>query len=370
MADDIKYTNFNVPNLLGKETSNDKQESIERSHAFNDYKNLMNAGKPFVVEFTRADKEGNLSTTIDGVEIILPYKNIFTSEDESDDERKYKRAGKLAYKYEVTIVGIDEENFSVTVEYKGNRLKQRQAIIHKINDLLRQEKAAHKEIAKDVELAMKKMRLEITHEINESGKAIQPKTLDKIMKVKKHSAINAEYAKRGVNRIIVDALVRKVFPDGILIDIKGYGIPGYVPAYYWSYTFVSSMENFVHEGDIVSVEIIGYAPPRINKDTIDTAKTKISSLYLCARTPLIDNPWEKIKFEKGDIVKLTCTSLSRSHWFGTTPGYDMEFYCEYPDHNTFGVYKGETYECYIKKVDPEKLLITAKPFLNVRERHD
>lgn len=366
---DYKYTNFNVPNIIGKDKATDKQEKIDLSHSFNHYNTLKEQSRPFIVEFSHADKDGNLSTIVEGIEIFMPYEYI--SEEETEEERRYQRADRLINKYEVTVKEVDEENRRVTVEYKGNRIKQRQAIIHKINDMLRQEKATNAEITKEADAAVTKMRLKIVDDINASGRAIEPRTLHKMMQVKKHQVINQEYAKRGINRIIVDAVVKKVFADGAMIDIKGYGIAGYIPCYYFNYTYISDLSHVVHEGDIISVVIIGYTN-RISKEAVNTAKTNIPNIYLCARTPLIDNPWEKITFEKGDIVKITCTEIERSHWYGTIPGYEMEIYCEYPDNESgnLRIIKGQTYECFIKKIDKERLLVTAKPFIAMVDRHE
>lgn len=369
---DYKYTNFNVPNILGKNKAADRQEKIDLSLELNHYRNLKEQGKPFVVEFTHADKDGNQSTIIKGVEIFMPYENISFDDDESEEERKYRRAGRLVSTYEVSVVDVDEENTRVIVEYRVNRVKQRQQIIRKINDLLKQEKEVHSEINKEMRDVFSKMRLKLYDEINASGQAIAPKTLAKITRVKKHEEMNKAYAKRGVNRIVVDALVRKVYSDGAMIDIKGYGIAGYLPAYYWGYTYVSNLKNVLHEGDVISVVIIGFAD-RVSKEAINTAATKISCIYLCARTPLIDNPWENLKLQKGDIIKVTCTYLERTHWFGTVPGYDMEIFCEYPDsefRDRLPIVVGNTYECFVKRVNKERLMLTAKPFLSMRERHE
>ncbi len=369
---DIKYTNFNVPNILGKNASDIKQEKIEITNALSHYSQLMESKKPFVIEFSHADSEGNLTAIVDGIEIVLPYEYIISSEDETPEIMEHQRAGRLAFKYEVCVKEVDEANKRVIVEYKGNRLKQRKMIIRKINELLKKEKSVNNEINAGMEDAMKKMRLKLVDDLNASGKTIEPRTLEKILRVKKHAAMNVEYAKRGVNRIIVDAIVRKVFKDGALIDIKGYGIAGYIPKHYWAYTYVSSMRNVVSEGDIVSVVIIGYTN-RIGKGEVDVEATKLTSLYLCARTPLVDNPWDKIKFKPKDIIKVVCTAVERTHWYGSIPGYEMEIYCEFPDaeyQNRLRIIKGQTYECFIKNVDPERLLIKAKPFLTLVDKHE
>lgn len=367
---DFKYTNFNVPNLLGKEVSDVKQEKIDITNALSTYSQLKESKKPFVLEFSFADSEGNLSVVIDGIEIVLPYEYI--AEEESSEEMKYQRASRLAFKYEVCVKEVDEANKRVIVEYKGNRLKQRKIIIHKINELLKKEKTVNSEINAEMEEMAKKMRLKIVDDLNASGKTIEPRTLDKILRVKKHAEMNKEYAKRGVNRIIVDAVVRKVFKDGALIDIKGYGIAGYIPKHYWAYTYIHSMQTVVSAGDIISVVIIGFTN-RIGKEEVDVDATKITSLYLCARTPLIDNPWDKIKFKRNDIIKVVCTSVERTHWYGSIPGYDMEIYCEFPDaehQSKLRIIQGQTYECFIKTVDSERLLLKAKPFLTLTDRHE
>lgn len=148
---------------------------------------------------------------------------------------------------------------------------------------------------------------------------------------------------------------------GVWMDLCGVGIMGYVYIGNWKPTFTQSLKNILKYGDIYDVVV----------------KEKIThedgfSYYICSRKELIADPWNaelEKKYHVGDIIKLTCSSLEKTHWFGEAGGLEnIQVFAEYPSSiHDFKVEIGKEYLGKIYHMDVSKHSLKARVFMALNQ---
>lgn len=368
---DIQYTKLGARPLFGSKATYDQEKTKAADAAMDEVKQLFQKQKPLSLTFSSADSEGNLiAVNKEGITFVLPYSELSSEEYSA---RVVMR--QLMYSYEVVITSLDEAARRATVSYATIRERQAERIKRRINFILREQKQERIAIVREAErIVGANPRLcgdggNNSDDLSDivSGLSANPggkipmsnKTRKRVRANRIHGEVNELMDGSDIERIIVPVLVRAVMRDEAYVDIMGYGIKGLIPKYYWSYTHIQDLRNVVKQGDIVDIEIVGKYSAKEH-----------GGMYICARTPLIENPWKNITFTVGTPIRVTASGISRSGWFGSMEGYEIEVYCEHPKkYLGFDIILGQQYECCIYKVDPDTLNIRARTLRHIEDRH-
>ena len=304
---------FNVglkPNL----TIPKKDKEIVNDQLLNKYQEYLNNGTIFQVIFSRCNREKGdfFKETGHGEEMItlyMPHDESITPASKNQNLSK-----KLLLEYNVVVIEVDEEKRIITVSHKIAIRKLKNTLQRRINKEL-------KRSDRDKE----------TEKIIVPAKVV---TIDKSRNV-------------------------------VIVDLCGYGLPGYVQASQWQHLFTKDVGRFAEIGSVVDVEVLFYAIAPLGKNGIN--------MYACSRKNVIENPWKGIeeRFKVKDIVRITCVDKTKKHWFGTIDGLnDIQVFCEYPDASNrvtdVRITIGQEYEGYIYSVSEEKMLLKARVFREIK----
>ena len=349
-----RYTNFGVETPLGNTLSVDAQKNQEKSENIARFQQMMDNEESMTLDFTHMDEKGNLDCLVGNFRVVLPASELNVSEETTYS----KKLRNLATRYEVLITEINEKKNEITVERKNKSDLNREKVMQSLKFLVRNQQKQLNEIrsqvTEEVERMMKEDLADIAAKMNSKGRARL-----------KHDRINemtiSEMERQGAEKIIVPAKVRKVERDYALLDIMGYGIPGYISRQNWSYGKITSLLNVTKENDVIDVAVLTYSNHILS--------SKSHGGYICARTPIVDNPWDNLIYKVNDIVKLKCVSMMKSGWFGIIEGCETELYCEYPRTEQLleecRIIVGEEYECRIYSITPETKSMRARPIRRV-----
>lgn len=258
------------------------------------YKRCMEERQELVMEFKNANKAGDLWYSDGEVKIVLPNKEIRGRE----YNPRYS-AKMLRDMYHVLVTSVDEENRTVYVSHA----EARQGIKNKMEGLI-------------------------------------DENLEKHMLP------------------VVAARVELMYPNLLILNIGGLGIPGFLSIRDWGPAYEFDLNEHVKVGDIIKVAVYDKAP------AVGTVKRKVNwtnDVYRCSRKLIVDDPWNKIDemFQFGDVVEVKCTHKTNGYFNGTLPGVsDLRVYgrirkekskLEWKD-----IIEGCRYQCYIDKIDKER----------------
>lgn len=140
-----------------------------------------------------------------------------------------------------------------------------------------------------------------------------------------------------------------------ILSILGLGVVGYIQAKDWAPSYVNSIDSVAKVGEWYDVEIVSKRNSRSHK------------LYFnCSRVDIATSPWSKEniedRFKKNDLIAVKCVSVeSRSNcWWGVCDDVKgIQLLCDFTEK--FPIVIGQTYKCYIKKVDSEKKKFACVP---------
>lgn len=350
------YTNFGVTSPIASKTSVEKIQEQSVKKSIDTFKEYMKTKKPLTINFQHSNEKGDFDTIMEGVHVILP--------NEGDDWYDARfRSTRLLQQYEVTVVRVDEEKNEVYVTSLQTRDRNRERVKRLIHNMVNASQAERKKIENIVQAEVREL---MAGELADEVARMKPRTANTFEKQIVHERMNKKYDEQGIDRVVVPALVKKVKAEGAILDIMGYGIPGYIPRHYWQYGYVSNLTNLCKEGDVVDVAILTYKSKKAVKELPEAG---VSGMYVCARTPLMDNPWDNLRYRVGDIVRAKCVSVTGHNWFGKIDGEEIEIYCEFPpvDKNV-RVIVGEEYECHIFRIREKSRLIMAATSRKVEGR--
>lgn len=351
-----KYTSFGFISPLANKTTIDRAKEEETEKKINYYVECMNTKRPFVVKFTRAETNGDFYTTVDDITIFLP--NI-DQNGEGERYNPYQRANRLLRDYEVLVKEVDVENKLVRVSHKELALSQKERVLKRLNWLMNEARKDNNELKECVNEQVNK---EMIKEINNTVSGMSEQTQKQLKRLKYYEQLAKEKDLRGMERIIVPASVVSVNSKNVILDILGYGIPGYVPRILWSFNPKFNIVKNVQPGDIVDVEILSYDRNAVSKNSIP--------MYRCSRIALKEDPWKNLKYKENDVVHVKCVDKRDHNWFASIDGLeDIEVYCEYPEaERGIHIVLDQEYLCNIYRVNAETHLLKARVFRQVENR--
>lgn len=359
------YTNFRglTSPLAGKPSVDSTKEAAVQSD-IQKYVDMMNKKKTLVVNFQRANENGDLDTFVNGIHIVLPNSEAVKGIDETGPQRydSKKRLTYLLYQYSVEIVSVDVEKKEVTVSWQN--VKEREK--NKVAGILRFMVGELQPERKAVESVVKDEVMRLSREdLREVIEKMKPATRNSFLRKLSSELTYKEMEERNIEKIIVPAQVVSVEKQRVILNLLGFDIPGYVTAAEYSYGFIDDMNNAVKKDDIIDVCVLAFASYKKNPQL--KVATQGEGMYVCSRLAIIDNPWENLIYQKGDLVRITCSHLKNHNWFGFIDGLDLEIYCELPEKDKdCRIIIGQEYECYIYKVDAKARLLKARTIRQVR----
>lgn len=349
--DNIIYFDFGVRSKLVSQQLKKASETVDASaEQLAKFTALKEEKKTFSITFDKITENGDLSTVIDGVKVVLPNK---TSDghllfDASDRE---KRADRLVLSYNVKVLSINEEEKCVILETL--RLNNRELVIKRIDKELASTKAI---AAKAVESAKARVDAYIEQEAAKFAK-MSKANVDKFRLIRTNEEIIRGYQMAGIELITVPARITKVEQNFLICDIMGFGIPGKLFKNDWSFHTNGNLNAVANVGDVIDVCIKGLN----NNKTAGGKLEENKALYLCTRLPLLENPWENLDIQRNDDIKVKCTNIKATCWFGMANGTELEVYGEFAEDREIQVVLGETYLCHVYKCDPEMRTVKVRP---------
>jgi hypothetical protein len=369
------YTNFGISTpLVGKKSFEAKKmDAVMESLEY--FKTLKAKKRQYKITFQRVNENGDLDSFENGIHIILPNEEVKSdlAEVAMRNNKKYdasKRSTYLLYQYNVDIVEVDEKKKEVIVSWRTVKMKERDKVARMLQFMVNEKQADRKEIENVVREEVKEL---IAGELKEQVEKMSPRTRNSFEKKLIHEGMTKEAEERGMDKIIVPAQIVSADDRGCVINLLGYDIPGYVPSNYWTYGRMDDLSAVVNVNEIVDVEVFAYRKYKEGTSlpvyTKNGKAQKVRGMYLCARTPLIPNPWDTLPFKEGDYVRVKCVDVKDHNWFGFIDGIDLEIYCEYPKaEKDFKVIEGKEYECYLYRVNAQTKLLKAKTMKEVLPR--
>ena len=350
------YTNFGFTSPLANKPTVDQRKQEEEKEKIGYYVECMKAKRPFTVRFTKAEPNGDFYTTLNGITIFLPNVD---QNGEGERYNPYQRANRLLRDYEVLVKHVDEDSKIVKVSHKELALSQKERVLKRLNWLMNENRKDTIEI-KDYVNA--KVEEEIAQEINNMVNGMSEQTKRQLQRQKFYEQLAKEKEIRQMQRIIVPASVVSLNSKQVVLDIMGYGIPGYVPKMLWSFNPKYDIVRNVKVGDIVDVEVLSYDKKAISKNSI--------SMYRCSRIALKEDPWKTLSYKKDEVIRVKCVDIRQHNWFGQIEGLeDIEVYIEFPEpERGIRIVKEEEYLCHVYRVNPETHLFKARVFRHIENR--
>lgn len=166
----------------------------------------------------------------------------------------------------------------------------------------------------------------------------------------------------------VPAKVVYVYPNMLILDIGGLGIPGFLKIADWSLAYTISLQTVVKRGDILEVEVKEKYPTTSEEAKKYFGRWLDQSPYKCARKTIMEHdPWKDIeqRLHEGDILTVQCESKYPANFYGRNPSFpDLVFYGHYKEDDD-GISRrtmviGKYYECYVKKVNEKERQLRVK----------
>ncbi len=355
----MKYTDLGVDSPL-YEKLKEKQRAVseEKNAAIEQYEEMMRKQTLFVVDFTRVTPNKELDCFLEnGIRIKMPL----------DKAGSVEKSRSLARSYEVVVTAVDKKKKEVSVSYIDAYKIQRKIVYRNLNRLLGPQKDNISQAEKAAKERLNEMMKEELSRVV-SGMKVRQKNSWK--QAKEHEFFVEEMEKLSNRWIIVPAVVKYVDKDKAFIDILGYNIPGILQKQHYAYTHIVDLSSLIKVGNIVDVAVLQ------SQKREGGRYGKSSTIFVCARTPLVKNPWRDVDYKVGDRIKVLCTKIYDSNWFGTVSGHeDIEIFCILPDRSKMGLDDGEplvvlghTYNCEIYRVNKERREIKARTFSEVTTR--
>lgn len=371
------YTNFGISTpLIGKKSFDEKKRDAVKE-GLEYFKTLKAKKRQYKITFQRVNENGDLDSFENGIHVILPNAEVRSDLAEistkGKKDKRYdasKRSTYLLYQYNVDIVEINEEKNEVIVSWRSVKLKERDKVSRMLRFMVNEKQAERKEIENIVREEVKTL---IEGELAEQVAKMSPRTRNSYERKLVHEGMTKEAEERGMDKIVVPAQVVDVTEKGCIINLLGYDIPGYIPANYWTYGRMDDMSAVVNVNEIVDVEVYAYRTYKEGTSlplyTKNGKTQKTRGLYLCARTSLMENPWDSLPFKEGDYVRVKCVDTKKHNWFGFIDGIDLEIYCEYPSgEKEIKVIEGKEYECYLYRINAQTKNLKAKTIKEVLPR--
>ncbi len=346
----ITYFDFGVTSKLKRERTEEMNLVAEQKDVLAIYREYKESSESFTLIFDKISENGDLSLIKDGVVLFLPNMDSKGRALFNPTERE-ARLERLSLSYPVQVKEINEAENLVTLSTR--RLDDRSIVVDKINGFLN----ANKETAERIKRHAKdRVRYYIKAE-REKFVKMSEKTVERYRLQRTNEEIVKGYKRSGLDLITVPAKVKKVEEGFLICDIMGLNIPAKMYKNEWSYTMVGSLENRVQPGDVIDVCV--YA--RSNNKTAGGKLDENKALYLVTRLPLIENPWDHLVVKKDDCVKVTCTAVRATSWYGIINGMELEVYGEYAQDRGITVRLGDTYICHVYRCAPEMRTIRVRP---------
>lgn len=355
----MKYTDLGVNSpLYEKRREQEKIASQETNIAIEQYEEMLRKRTLFVVDFTRVTPSNELDCYLeDGIRIKMPL----------DKAGNVEKNRSLARSYEVVVTAVDRKKKEVTVSYLDAYQIQRKIVYRNLNRLLGSQRANISQAEKSAKERLDEM---LKKELAGIVSGMKSKQKNHWKQAKEHELFVEEMDKLSNKWIVVPAVVKYVDKDKAFIDILGYNIPGLLQKQHYAYTHIIDLASLIKVGAIIDVAVLQ------SQRREGSRYGKSSTIYLCARTPLVKNPWSDVSYSVGDRVKITCTKITNTNWFGVEKGHqDIEIFCVFPDRTRMGVESGEplvvlghTYNCEIYKVNNERREVKARTFNEVITR--
>lgn len=375
---EYSYTDFGVTSPLMGKVSYDQKKKQKLISDLEGFKEMMRLKRPYAIQFDRALDDGTLDFFTDsGIRIVMPNEGVNdllakkergSTAINDETSRRYdeaKRSTYLLYPYNVLVIDVDDETKTVTVGQRELKLSQRdkamRALRRKVADL-NEERMELKSII-DAEIDRR-----CEEDLKEVIATMKPDTLLGLKRKMSIVGVQKEMLERGVQPIVVPALVTRVTPKGCKLDILGLDIPGYLPVDQWNHSWVHDLHSVVMKGERVDVAVIMWWK-NYNGQQDYPGFGRGTGQFICSRQALLDNPWEHLPYHKGDYVKVVVSSRPpHGHvYFGTISGTEIEVMCELPRATTgIDVQKTHVYECVISYVNTETRVLRAKTLREVK----
>ncbi len=356
----IKYFDFGVNSKLLDERLRSEVSGNEKvADTIEKYKELKTKKKPFNTTFEKISTNGDLSSVINGVTIILPNRTpeggfLFNPSDRND------RAERLGLSYSVKVETIDEENNLVTLS--TFRLDNRSLVIDKIDSVLR----SNRDKAEKATLAAKERVDAYMQQHASKFEKMSKSNASRFRLTHTNEEILKGYELAGIKLITVPARVTKVEEKFLICDIMGFNIPAKLFRNDWSFYTYGPLSAYAHPGDVIDVCIKGVN----NNKAAGSKSADNKALYTVTRLPLFKNPWENLSVKKDDDIKVTCVDRKDTCWFGKVEGLELEVYGEYNSERGIKIILGEQYLCHVYKCDAEMRTIKVRPFEQIKKKSE
>ena len=166
----------------------------------------------------------------------------------------------------------------------------------------------------------------------------------------------------------VPAKVVYVYPNMLILDIGGLGIPGFLKIADWSLAYTIALQTVVKRGDVFEIEVMEKYPPTSAEAKKYFGRWLDQSPYKCSRKTIMEHdPWKDIeeRLHEGDIVTVQCESKYPMNFYGRNKSFpDLVFYGHYKeDGNKIdrkSMVIGKNYECFVKKVSEKERQLRVK----------
>lgn len=311
-----KYFDLGIASTLSVNENKTQKNSSEKEAFRRLMKENMESNAVFLIDFTSANKEGDLSVYCDGWNIVMTNAESLNL---GDGERTYnpqRRFFKLEKEYHVMVTAIDDETSTIYVSHAKATRVLRAALSKKIREELRAQ--AHKK-----------------------------KAQKKIILPARVVAINDE--------------------EGLLrLDLAGFNIIGVANSKNLDYdkTKHKLLSDAYKLGDEIDVRVY----------RIGNLKNGIH-VFHCGNTTIEGNVWAGIseRIKKDDLVVVRCNKITKYGAFlGEIEGEKVSVLCVYPKFLRSGREKeikvGEYYKCSIMKLDEKNKKFTCNVISKVNRK--
>lgn len=203
-------------------------------------------------------------------------------------------------------------------------------------------------------------------EINEIEKCIYVSCTD--VRNKDREKLREILDSRHNGIVKVPAKTVYVYPNMLILDIGGLGIPGFLKIADWSLAYTVSLQAVVNRGDVFEVEVMEKYPSTSTEAKKYFGRWLDQSPYKCSRKTIMESdPWKDIelRLHEGDIVTVQCESKYPMNFYGRNKSFpDLVFYGHYrEDGNKLdkkSMIIGRNYECFVKKVNEKERQLRVK----------
>lgn len=162
------------------------------------------------------------------------------------------------------------------------------------------------------------------------------------------------------------------YPNLLILDIGGLGVPGFMSIRDWSPAFEFDLREHVKAGDVIKVAI--YEKTQAEGTVKQRLSWAVTGVYRCSRKLIVEDPWDKIDdmFQVKNVIEVKCTHKTDGYFNGTLPGVDdLRVYGrirkDRSDLRWDDIEVGSRYQCYIDKIDKERRGLRVVAFKRLSE---